>query len=359
MKILQVCPTYLSYLNGIETHVQNISEGLAKKNDVTVFTTDPTGLLPEEEVSNGVRVKRFKSWAPKEYFFFSNKLRRNLKLDSINYDVVHAHSYHDIPALFAAQVNNGKPFVFTPHYHGRGSSLVSDLLLKQYWLLGRKIFERAEKVICVSDYERRLIDKHFRIARGKVAVIPNGVNLREFKNLKKRTDHKVILYIGRLQKYKGVEYLIKVLPKLENDIVLDIVGTGPMKRRLVKLSNKLKINDRVRFYEHQSRAQLLDHYANSDLFVLLSKYEAFGICVAEALASKTPCVVANTSALGEWIDDKTCFGVDYPINLDKLANVVNVALGRVAEKTALLDWDAVVEKIFDLYASCYSNAAYL
>jgi glycosyltransferase involved in cell wall biosynthesis len=68
MKILQVCPRYPPDIGGVEEHVRNISERLARKYDVTVFTTDPTGKFQKKAIINSVKIRRFKSWAPSESY---------------------------------------------------------------------------------------------------------------------------------------------------------------------------------------------------------------------------------------------------------------------------------------------------
>jgi glycosyltransferase involved in cell wall biosynthesis len=350
MKILQVCPRYYPDIGGVEEHVRNISERLAKKCDVTVFTTDPSGKLSKHETINGVTVKRFKSWAPNEAYYFSRELKRYLAKNSDDYDVVHAHSYHAFPALYAAQAKGKNKLVFTPHYHGTGHTLFRSLLHIPYKFFGKKIFEKAGKVICVSNYERSLVLKRFKVDEKKVVVIPNGINLEEFKGLKKQSkDCRVILYVGRLEKYKGVHYLIKALPKLDNDIMLEIVGKGPYQKSLVKLAQKMGWGNRVKFYQNLPRKELLRAYADADVFALLSKYEAFGICVAEALASKTLCIVAKTSALKEWVDNKNCFGIDYPINHDELGKLINKVIGKEMSGVKLYDWDDTARELSRIY----------
>jgi glycosyltransferase involved in cell wall biosynthesis len=82
---------------------------------------------------------------------------------------------------------------------------------------------------------------------------------------------------------------------------------------------------------------------------MLSKYESFSIVVAEALASKVPCIVANTSALKEWIDNKNCFGIDYPISIERLAQLINSVIGREVGDVQLWDWDDVVTEVLKVY----------
>lgn len=351
MKITQVCPRYYPYIGGVETHVREISERLVKKNfKVKVLTTDSSGKLPKEDIFRGVKVRRFKSWAPNEAYYFSKELKEYLMRDSDDYGVVHAHSYHDFPALYAAQAKSGNKLVFTPHYHGTGHTFFRSLLHIPYKFFGKKIFEKADKIIYVSNYERKLVMKRFKVDEEKVVVIPNGVDLEEFRGLRRGSkDSRVILYVGRLEKYKGVCYLIKALPKLDNDIVLEIVGKGPYNKSLVKLARKLGVESRVKFYHDLPKEKLLQKYVDADLFVSVSKHEAFGICVAEALASKTSCIVANTSALKQWIDNENCFGISYPIDVDELGKLINEVIGREVTRVKLSDWNEVVEKLEKIY----------
>jgi len=354
MKIAQVCPRYYPYLGGVETHVKEVSEGLVKEGfEMEILTTDPSKRLPKEEAINSVRVKRFKSWAPNEAYYFSKELKKYLMKNSDNYKIVHAHSYHAFPALYAAQAKGRNKLVFTPHYHGSGHTSFRSSLHILYKFFGKKIFEKADKIVCVSNSEKSLVMKSFKVYEEKVVVIPNGVNLEEFRGLKKRSKSgRTILHVGWLEKYKGVQYLIKALPRLNNDIILEVVGKGPCKESLVKLSRKMGVGNRVKFYQDLPRRELLQKYVDADLFVLLSKHEAYGISVAEALASGTPCIVANTSALREWIDNDNCFGVNYPISLNELGNLLNNVIGKGVKGRRLSDWNEITEKLVNLYECC-------
>lgn len=361
MKIAQVCHRSFPYIGGVESYVREISERLVKKDfEVEVLTTDPSGKLQKQETINGVEVRRFKSWAPNEAYYFSRKFKKYLVKNSDSFDMVHAHSYHAFPAFYAAQAKGRNKLVFTPHYHGTGHTFFRKLLHTPYKFLGKKIFDKADKIVCVSNYERKLVMKRFKVDEKKVVVIPNGINLEGFKGLKKRSKGcRVILYVGRLEKYKGVDYLIKTLPKLDDDIFLEIVGEGSYKRNLVKLINKLDVRSRVKFYQVLSRKDLLQKYADANSVVLLSEFEAFSITIAEALTAGTPCIVANTSALTEWIDNENCFGISYPINVDELSKLINHVIGsnvraylRNAIREKIQEWDEVVERLERIYNSC-------
>jgi len=85
--------------------------------------------------------------------------------------------------------------------------------------------------------------------------------------------------------------------------------------------------------------------------MLLSQHEAFSVVVAEALASGTPCIVANTSALSEWVDDKNCFGSDYPISNEELAELISKVTGAKVKNVKLWEWDEVATQINGAYES--------
>ena len=352
MRILKVCPTYYPDIGGIPHVARNVAERLAKKYDVTVFTTSPIpNKLPTEEEINEVKVKRFRSFAPSNSYFFAPGMFKELR--KVKSDIVHGYGYHSLPLLFSRYAKRSK-FIVRPSYHGFGHTPIRNLLFNLYRPLGRKIFQDADKIICISSYEKNLLLKDFKIEEDKIVIIPNGVDPEEFKGLKKMSNksYRNILCVARLEKYKGIHYMIKTLPKLDEDIRLEIVGKGPYEKNLMKLVNTLGLESRVKFFKNLSRKELLERYADADLSVLLSKHEAYGNSVAEALASGTPCIVANTSALREWIDNENCFGVRYPIDLDELASLTSNIIGKSVNTSKFLDWNEVTEKLVDLYRKC-------
>ncbi|MGB9928643.1 MAG: glycosyltransferase family 4 protein [Methanosarcina sp.] len=323
MKIVQICPRYLPEIGGVEMHVKEISERLAKKgHSVEVITTDPGGRLNKKEIINGVKVTRFRSFAPGNAYFLAPQIFFYLKKQ--NYDIIHAHSYHAFPALFAALAFNKGKFVFTPHYHRHGHTVIRDFLHIPYRFLGKKIFSRANSVICVSDYEKRLVEEDFKVA-AKTVKIPNGINLEEFEELRrlgkgskeKAGKEKLLLYVGRLEEYKGVQYIIQSLAEFQ-DFNLRVVGKGPYEAELHNMAKALKVEERVEWLKDLSRKELLECYADADIFLMLSSHEAYGITVAEALAAGAPCIVARGSALEEFVDGSNCIGIENSVSEEKV-----------------------------------------
>jgi glycosyltransferase involved in cell wall biosynthesis len=138
---------------------------------------------------------------------------------------------------------------------------------------------------------------------------------------------------------------------LDAKISLHIVGDGPFKEELSHLAAKLGVSGRISWFKNLSRTELLKEYSEADIFVLLSQHEAYGITVAEALSAQTPCILANSSALSEWIDNKNCFGIDYPIQTSRLASLVQEVVSRrtPVERMGFLTWKDVVSKTTSVY----------
>ncbi|KKG01422.1 glycosyltransferase family 4 protein [Methanosarcina mazei] len=372
MKIAQICPRYSPDIGGVETHVKEISERLVRAgHDVEVITTDPSGKLEKRDTINGVKILRFRSFAPGNAYYFAPQIYFYLKKH--NFDVIHAHSYHALPALFAALGKRGRRFVFTPHYHRSGHTAFRNLLHKPYRLFGKVIFSRSDSVICVSEYEKRLVEADFRVS-GKTVKIPNGISFEEFEHLRTRQKvesverkageeatgekqigkdkvgkEKILLYVGRLEEYKGVQYIIQSLPELK-DFRLKVVGKGPYEEELRNMAKKLGVAERVEWLKNLSREELLECYADADIFLMLSSHEAYGITVAEALAAGTSCVIAKGSALEEFVEGENCAGIENPVTVEKVIDSLQKieifkrepVSGRLK---GIMDWNEVSARI--------------
>ena len=270
---------------GIAECINNVARVLAQRHEVTVYGINPKG-LPRTQKIDGVIVERFKHFAPSGAYYFSVELP--LKLLRSRFDVVHGHGYHSFPLHFCTLAKCRK-FVAQTHFHGHGHTPFRDSLLKLLKPFGRRTLRKADKIIAVSEFEKSLLQKTFKLNPSKIVVIPNGVNLKEFSGLKRRKrGFRSILYVGTLRSYKGPQYLVEVLPRLDEDVILEIVGNGPLRERLELRAKKLNVSERVRFFHDLPRRELLQKYADADVFVLLSRYEAYSLVIAEALNFPRP-----------------------------------------------------------------------
>ena len=352
LKIAEICARYHPYIGGIDTHVKEISERFVKAgHDVEVVTTKQTNTLPKHEHVNGVKVTRLGTFAPNDAYYLSPQIYSYLKTQK--YDIIHAHGYNTLPALTAAFAAKDTKFVFTPHYHSVGHTTFRKLLHVPYTFLGNYIFSKANKIVCVSKYEKQLLEKTFTIDN-KIVIIPNGVNKKDFERFKddkkdRTRKEKVLLYVGRLEEYKGVQYIIENLSEVQ-DSILRVVGKGNYAKTLSDLATSLKIDNRIEWYQNLSSRELANFYADADVSIMLSSQEAFGIVTAESLLAGTPCLVANGSALEEFVDGKTCIGIDLPIKKDEFKTSVDkLLLCEDRYQGKIFDWDEVTNELIDLF----------
>ncbi|MBA7599969.1 D-inositol 3-phosphate glycosyltransferase [subsurface metagenome] len=332
MKILQVTPVFkpLWESGGIARAAYEISRSLAERgHDVTVYTTNRSLYntnLPTNKVLylEGMKVYYFENL--RKYFPAKNPppplpyylpfiARKEIK----QFDVIHIHDYRTMLAViihhYAKKYNI--PYVLQP----RGSlPRISKSKQKQLFdaLFGWAIINDASKIIASSKIEsEQYLDVFNDIDLEKVVHIPNGIDLETYQNLPKKgefrrkysiaEDKKVILFLSRIHKRKGADFLIEAFNKLKNELEgVKLVIAGPDVGYLDKLKlivNKLNIEDDVIFPGPLYEKDKLEAYVDADVFVLPSKdrYESFGNVVLEACACDTPVIVTNNCGVSEWM----------------------------------------------------------
>jgi glycosyltransferase involved in cell wall biosynthesis len=356
MKIAQVCPRYSPYIGGVETTVKALSEELIKNENVKVdvLSTDPTLKREVYETINGVDVMRFSAFAPNDSYFISRSLSKYLNNYSNymgSYDIIHAHSYHSLTSLSALKgcINDTK-LVFSPYYHGEGHTFFRNLLHKPYRLMGKKIFDRADAIVCISEYEKELVSKHFG-HEDKIFVIPVGIDTELYSSVERNPNTKNLLYVGRLEEYKGVQYIINWLTNLP-DYTLTIVGSGAYEAKLREFAQTCGVGDRINWMYALNESALLEEYANATAFIMPSSHESYGISVAQALCAGIPCIVnEDGGALKEFINNRTCFGINVKYSAETFSNKLHgMDIHRDFPKANYIyNWKSSGKEIIDLY----------
>jgi glycosyltransferase involved in cell wall biosynthesis len=249
--------------------------------------------------------------------------------------------------------SQGLPFVFTTHYHGHGQNKMRDILFRIYRVYGGNIYRWSERTICVSNFEKNLVQEDFHLLNDSIAIVPNGG--RDFQNVDVLREGS-ILYVGRLVKYKGVDHILSAMAILKGQgktVHLRIIGSGPEKDSLINAAHELGLDGQVDWLEGVSEEQLNVEYRKAGVLILLSALEAYGLVVAEALKSGTPCIVAKTSALTEFTSEPGCFGVEYPPDAKEVAVLIErttaggIKVGPLSDK--LISWQQVSERYLDIY----------
>jgi glycosyltransferase involved in cell wall biosynthesis len=209
---------------------------------------------------------------------------------------------------------------------------------------------KKEKVIVISDFMKNQFG-------GKSIVIKNGVS-RDFRPAKKETDRGYMLYVGRLEKHKKVEELVRLSKEI--DFPLKIVGYGPEKERLKYLKNS--INAPVEFLGKIERNDLIKIYQECSFFVSASEWEGFGLIFIEAACCGKPSIGYDYGAIPEVIiNNKTGFIVkSHEEFLEKSRvlkeeNKIRARFGRNAYRFGKsFNWDKVSKRYEQIFQELVS-----
>ncbi|WP_423744947.1 glycosyltransferase family 4 protein (plasmid) [Haladaptatus sp. SPP-AMP-3] len=325
--------------------MKEISERLVERgHEVTVVTADAGSDVTNREKRRGVSVHRCRGFAPENAFHIAPGIIRAVR--RAKPDVVHAHNYHSVPMLCAALATDA-PLVVTPHYHGESSSRIRNHLLRAYRPLGRWALNEADAIIAVSEWESRRLEHDF----GTTAdVIPNGLRIERFTTAEP-VDHSrpYLLCVGRLEEYKGVQHAIRTLTTLpEYDLL--VAGSGSYRSALRRLARQTGVEEQVKFLGYVAGDRLPGLYAGATAYLLLSEFEAYGMTVAEALASGTPCVVRTGSALDDWLENPGVVPVT-DLSPDSITNAISEARTSKTGTDRIISWNQVAERIERSYSS--------
>jgi len=310
-------------------------------HEVTVLTADAGNKGNHVERRNGVQIRRYRSIAPNETIHFSPQIATAVRRS--NASIVHAHNYHSFPLFFAALGVGDRQFVVTTHYHGGSASPVRDRLLSVYHPFGLWAVRRADSVIAVSEWERKQLATDFGVT---ATVIPNGLEIKRFSEAEPiEYNRPYLLSVGRLEEYKGIQYVIRAMSQLpEYDLL--VVGSGSYREELERITREEGINEQVKFLGYVDDKQLPPLYVGAEMYVTMSEFEAYGMTVAEALAAGTPCVVRETGGLKDWVSQEGVIGIDDP-DSNQIVEVISQQEATVTPHIS--SWNQITKRIEELY----------
>jgi len=356
-----VSPRYAPAVGGVERCVEALACGLARRGIlVEVITTDPTGRLPAVEERDGVLVRRFPTIANDGVYFLSPKLGGWLLRNASRFSLLHAHSYHTPLPLLAALAGYWShiPLVLTLYYHGTGHTPFRRALHVPYRFFGKWSVQQAQRVICVSETERKQIRDSFA-PDITTEVIPPGVEVARLMAARPHTKANgkhYVLSVGRLEHYKQTERLVKASPYLPPEYEIVIIGDGPARLHVEQLAMELNVSKRVRLLGHLPDSELLAWYRTADVFVTLSQKESFGMTLLEAAVAGSAVVASDISAhreVASYVPTKNVSFVSSACSPTELAKIVERAAGG-ERATDVKSWPLPTwEKAVDGTLACY------
>ncbi len=228
------------------------------------------------------------------------------------YDILHSHYWLSGVAAMQLARRWDVPHITMFHTLGRLKQLAnpneiepSIRLEMERWLI-----QQADRIIASTDEERMQIIRHCGATPGHVQVIPCGVDLKRFmsqdrqqarEKLGLKRHQPVLLFVGRLDPFKGPDLLLRAAAMMEQDAQVVIVGgktTGDKEiQQLRELAAQLKISKRVLFTGARPQQELPMIYSAADVTVIPSYHESFGLAAVESLACSTPVVATRAGGL--------------------------------------------------------------
>lgn len=364
-------------VGGLAQHVFHLSRAMVRRGmEVHVITVGGTEAPEGEEVA-GVRVHRVMPYSVSAPDFRTWILHLNFAMleyttgliNSLGrIDLVHAHDWLVAFAARATKHAYRVPLIATIHAteYGRNHGLHNDnqryISDVEWWLT----FEAWRVIVC-SSYMRQELKNIFQLPADKLRVVPNGVDLAGFDDRpvdwERKNQRRVIFYVGRLVREKGVQVLLEAMPKILSyhpDAKVVIAGKGPYEEHLRNRARELGIGHRVHFAGYIDDATRNQLYREATVAVFPSLYEPFGIVALEGMAARTPVVVADTGGLSEIV----MHGVDglkcYTGSANSLADNILTVFGdgplarRMAENGYRkardeYSWDAVARQTSNVY----------
>ena len=278
------------------------------------------------------------------------------------FDVIHAHDWLTYLAGIAAKELTGKPLVVHVHATSfdRGSE---DMIDSRVYSIEKRGMEAADKVIAVSDLTRNIVINKYGISPDKVVTVHNAVDFsgRENIEVSRGVREKTVTFLGRITFQKGPEYFIeaaaKVLKRTKN-VRFVMAGSGDMMNRSIRYVARLGISDRFHFTGFLRGADVEKMFALSDVYIMPSVSEPFGISPLEAMRTGVPSIISKQSGAAEVL--KYAFKVDF-WDVDAMADDIYALLHYPAlsafsakagyDEVNALEWNAATAKLKAVYES--------
>jgi glycosyltransferase involved in cell wall biosynthesis len=374
MKVLMVTPFYYPVLGGSETQIESLSLKLKKAGtptDIMTFNLNEKGKpLPFKKIEeiNGLKVIKIPAYysLPSKLHhnktnFMVNFIPRNFNQILDEYDIIHFHNETDLSFPFFSY-NVKKPKIF----HLRCLN-VTYSIFKRNFVCRYMLKKAADVYIAQSNYVSRLLIE-LGIPSGRIKVIPNGIDIFKFKPGNYEKVENMLLYVGRIEEYKGLHVLLKSLEYVHERVQLVIIGpfVGESSYHKEVISLITKINEKalhkITYLGPKKPHEVLDFYRSASIVVVPSLSESFGNVVLEALACGTPVIASNVGGIPEIIRNWENGILVSPGDYAKLAEAIQFLLDnrdvrkKIGDKGRRLavekfSFESTVRKLLKVYNS--------
>lgn len=276
------------------------------------------------------------------------------------FDIIHAHDWLAYPAGIAAMEVSGKPLVI--HVHATDFDRSGGNVNPDVYRIEKMGMDAASKIITVSNLTRDIVINKYNINPDKVETVYNAVEpvkILQDLDVSKGFEDKVVTFLGRITMQKGPEYFIeaayKVLKAMPN-IRFVMAGSGDMMEKMMRRVASLNITNRFHFTGFLKGRDVFNMLSISDVYIMPSVSEPFGISPLEAMQSNVPVIISKQSGVSEILTHavKTDFW-DIDAMADAIYGILNYsALSQMfikngREEVIRLKWDNSARHVRDIY----------
>lgn len=371
----------------IGTRDHEFSEELLEKVSFIHIDSNMLPYISPEEYAayhdEFVRSGRTHEWTDvwKQRYTFSGKYGDNLMEEVARYamvaaqvakdlegqfDVIHAHDWLTYFAGIAAKRVSGKPLVV--HMHATEFDRSGENINRRVYAIEKAGMQAADRVIAVSELTRRIVIGKYGILADKVVTVHNAVRFGESEEAapERAVKDKVVTFLGRITYQKGPDYFVEAAAKVlqrVSDVRFVMAGSGDLMNHVVRRVAQLGIADRFHFTGFLKGGEVQRMFRLSDVYVMPSVSEPFGISPLEAMRSGVPVIISRQSGVAEVLD--YAIKVNY-WDVDALADAIYglltyPALGRMfaskgLEEVTGLKWTNAAAKIKTVYETVVAEA---
>ncbi len=283
------------------------------------------------------------------------------------FDVIHAHDWLTYYAGIAAKKISGKPLVV--HLHASEHDRSGENVNRQVFDIERSGMLAADKVIAVSNLTRNIAITKYGIDPNRVVTVHNAVRFADSASGVPTTTRgvkdKIVTFLGRITYQKGPDYFVEAAAKVLKHVPearFVMAGSGDMMNHVIRRVARLGIADRFHFTGFLKGDDVHKMFQLSDVYIMPSVSEPFGISPLEAMRSNVPVIISKQSGVAEVLD--YALKVDY-WNVDAMADAIYgllryPALSRMFADKGMkevtgLKWNAAAAKIKDIYQDVIDN----
>jgi len=279
-----------------------------------------------------------------------------------DFDLIHAHDWLAYYAGVAAKKVSSKPLVV--HMHATEFDRSGENINTIVFDIERNGMMAADRVIAVSNLTRKIVIEKYGIPAEKVVTVHNAIEPVENPDIlqvKKVVKEKVVTFLGRITFQKGPEYFVeaahKVLQK-DRNVRFVMAGSGDLMNKMIRRAAQLKITDRFHFTGFLKGSSVDRMFALSDVFVMPSVSEPFGLVPLEAMRTNVPVIVSKQSGVAEvlrhavkvdfWDVNAMADAIYGLLHYEALSKMF-IKYGR--DEVDNLKWENAAKKILDVYKS--------